>query len=128
MNLQKAEQAIVNAIYAAIAWLALDFGLLLQEHGGQAMEFLADQPEMAAGAIIAAACIVGLFYKSRFAAIVLFLIFLLPLVLRMVQGSFPPVMFLIFSLILLYFFLAGVIGTFSYHVLKNSDQVSNQSD
>lgn len=128
MNLQKAEQAIVNAIYAAIAWLVLDFGLLLQEHGGQAVAILSNRPEMAAGAIIAVVCIVGLFYKSRLAAIVLLLIFLLPLVVRMVQGSFPSAMFLIFSLILLYFFLAAVIGTFGYHALKDSDQVSNQSD
>ena len=128
MNIQKSEQAIVNAIYAATAWLVLDLGLLLQQHGGQAMAILADRPEMAAGAIIAVACIVGLFYKSRLAAIVLFLIFLLPLLLRMVQGSFPSVMLLIFSLILLYFFLAGVLGTFSYHALKNVDQGSHQSD
>ena len=128
MNLQKSEQAIVNAIYAAIASLVLDFGLLLQKHGGQAVDILADRPEMTAGAVIAVVCIVGLFYKSRLAAIVLFLIFLLPLVLRMVQGSFPSVMFLIFSLILLYFFLAAVLGTFSYHALKNAGQGSHQSD
>ena len=128
MNLQKAKQAIVNAIYAGIAWLILDLGLLLQTHGGQAFSVLASQPQMVAGAIIAACCIVGLVYKSRLAAVVLFLIFLLPLVLRTVQGVFPSAIFLIFSLILLYFFLAGVIGAFSYHQLKNSDQVANQSD
>ena len=83
---------------------------------------------MVAGALIAVACIAGLFYKSRMAAMVLFIIFLLPLVLRTVQGSFPSAMFLIFSLILLYFFVAAVIGTFSYHQLKKSDQNSNQSD
>lgn len=128
MDLQKAKQAIVNAIYAAIAWLVLDFGLLLQKHGAQAISVLADQPEMAAGAIIAVVCIVGLFYKSRLAAIVLFLIFLLPLVIRMVQGSMPSTMVLIFSLVLLYFFVAAVIGAFSYHALKNLDQASDQSD
>ena len=128
MNLEKSEQAILNAIYAAIAWLALDFGLLLREHGDRAIAVLADQPEMAAGAIIAVACIAGLIYKSRLASVVLFLVFLLPLVLRMAQGSFPSTMFLIFSLILLYFFLAAVIGTFSYHALKNPDQVSDRSD
>ena len=128
MNLEKSEQAIVNAIYAAIAWLVLDIGLLFQKHGEQAMSILADQPEMMAGVIIAVACIAGLFYKSRLAAVVLFFVFLLPLVIRMVQGSFPSVMLLIFSLILLYFFLTAVIATFSYHALKNSDQVSNQSD
>ena len=122
MNLQKAEQAIVNAIYAAIAWLVLDFGLLLQEYGGQTLSILVSQPEMAAGALIAIACIVGLFYKSRLAAIVLFLLFLLPLVLRAVQGAFPSTMFLLFSLILLYFFLTAVLGTFSYHQLKTSDR------
>jgi K+-sensing histidine kinase KdpD len=128
MQLQKAEQAIVNAIYAAIAWLILDFGLLFQEHGVEALSILAAQPQMVAGALIAVACIAGLFYKSRMAAMVLFIIFLLPLVLRTMQGSFPSTMFLIFSLILLYFFVAAVIGTFSYHQLKKSDQNSNQSD
>ena len=128
MNLQKAEQAILNAIYAAIAWLVLDFGLLIQKHGGEALAILAGQPEMAVGAVIAIACIVGLAYKSRLAAVVLFLIFLLPLVLHMTRGSFPSTMTLIFSLILLYFFVAGVIGTFSYHVLKNADLDSDQSD
>lgn len=128
MQLQKAEQAIVNAIYAAIAWLILDFGLLFQEHGGEALSILAARPQMVAGALIAVACIAGLFYKSRMAAMVLFIIFLLPLVLRTVQGSFPSAMFLIFSLILLYFFVAAVIGTFSYHQLNKSDQNSNQSD
>lgn len=127
MQLQKAEQAIVNAIYAAIAWLILDFGLLFQEHGGEALSILAARPQMVAGALIAVACIVGLFYKSRTAAAVLFIIFLLPLVLRTVQSSFPSTMSLIFSLILLYFFVAAVIGTFSYHQLKESDQDSNQS-
>ena len=121
MNLQKSEQAIVNAVYAAIAWLLLDFGLLLQTHGEQTLSVLASEPQMTAGAVVTIACIAGLFVKSRLAAIVLFLIFLLPLVLRMVQGSFPSTMLLLFSFILLYFFLAAVIGTFSYHQLKTPD-------
>ncbi len=121
MNTQKAEQAIVNAIYATLAWLMLDLGLLLQEHGGEALSILTARPQMAAGVIIAVVCMVGLFYKSRLAAIVLFLTFLLPLLLRAVQGTFPSTMFLMFSLVLLYFFLAAVIGTFSYHQLKKSD-------
>jgi hypothetical protein len=128
MDLQKAEQAVVNAIYAAVAWLILDFGLLLQEHGEEAFSVLASQPQMAAGALTAIVCIVGLFFKSRLAAIVLFLIFLLPLVLRTVQGASPSAMTLLFSLVLLYFFLAAVIGSFSYHQLKKSDQDLNNSD
>lgn len=128
MNLHKAEQAIVNAIYAAMTWLILDFGLLLQEHGKQMFSILAARPEMAAGAIIAVTCIGGLFYKSRLAAIVLFMLFLLPLVLRMAQGAFPSIMLLLFSLILLYFFLTGVLGTFRYHYLKRLDQDMKKSD
>jgi hypothetical protein len=128
MNLQKAEQAIVNAIYAAMAWLILDFGLLLQEHGKQILSILVSRPETAAGAIIAIACIAGLFYKSRLAAIVLFLLFLLPLVLRAAQGVFPSTVFLLFSLILLYFFLTGVLGTFRYHYLKTLDRDMNKPD
>ncbi len=128
MNLHKAEQAITNAIYAAMAWLILDFGLLLQEHGKQIFSLFVSQPEMAAGAVIAIACIVGLFYKSRLAAIVLFLLFLLPLVLRAVQGAFPSAMFLLFSLILLYFFLTGVLGAFRYHYLKTLDRDMNKTD
>ena len=120
MNLQKSEQAITNAVYAAVAWLLLDFGLLLQDHGEEAFAILASEPLMAAGAVITVACVVGLFFKSRLAAVVLFLIFLLPFVLRMIQGAFPSTMVLLFSFILLYFFLAAVIGAFSYHQLKTS--------
>jgi K+-sensing histidine kinase KdpD len=128
MNLQSSEQAIVNAIYAAIAWLALDFGLLYLEHGKQTLSILVSRPEMAAGAVITIACIAGLFYKSRFAAIVLFLIFLLPLILRAVQGILPSAIFLIFSLILLYFFLTAVLGTFSYHHLKTAARNTKTPD
>ena len=128
MNLQKAEQAVINAIYAAIAWLILDFGFLLQEHGGQTFSVLVSRPEMLAGMLIAVACIVGLFFKSRLAAVVLFLIFLLPLVLRALQGVYPSSMFLLFALILLYFFLAAVLGAFSYHQLKASDRDMDKSD
>ena len=122
MNLPNAEQAIVNGIYAAMAWLILDFGLLLQEHGEQTLSYIASRPEMAAGAIIVLACIAGLFYKSRLASITLFLLFFLPLLLRIVQGVFPSSMFILFSLILLYYFLTAVLGTFSYHHLKTPDQ------
>ena len=128
MNLQNSEQAIVNAIYAAIAWLILDFGLLFLNHGKQALSILVSRPEMAAGAIITIACIAGLFYKSRLAAIVLFLIFLLPLILRTVKGVFPSTIFILFSLVLLYFFLTAVLGTFSYHHLKTSDRNMKTSD
>ena len=128
MDIPKAEQAIVNGIYAAVAWLVLDFGLLFQEHGEQALSILASRPEMVAGAIIVIACIAGLFYKSRLAAITLFLLFLAPLVLRAVQGAFPSTMFLLLSLILLYFFLTAVLGAFSYHQLKTLDQDTNKPD
>jgi K+-sensing histidine kinase KdpD len=128
MNLQSSEQAIVNAIYAAIAWLILDFGFLLLAHGKQTLSILVSRPEMAAGAIITIACIVGLFYKSRLAAIVLFLIFLLPLIIRAAQGVFPSTILLLFSLILLYFFLTAVLGTFSYHHLKTSAPNTKSSD
>ena len=122
MNLQKSKQAIVNGIYAAVAWLILDFGLLFQVHGGQTLSILASRPEMVAGAIIAIACIAGLFYKSRLASLVLFLLFVLPLILRTVQGVFPSTMFLLFSLVLLYFFLGAVLGAFRYHHLITLDQ------
>lgn len=128
MDLQKSEHAITNAIYAGIAWLVLDLGLLLQQHGEQTIDVLASQPQMAAGAVIAVACIVGLYFKSRLAAVVLFLFFLLPLVLRSVQGAYPSTMLLLFSLILLYFFLAAVIATFSYHQLKTSGHDKDVSD
>ncbi len=121
MNLQKAEQAIINGIYAAVAWLLLDFGFLFQEHGEQMFSVLISRPKLVIGAIIVIVCIVGLLYKSRLAAISLFLIFLVPLVLRAVQGIFPSTMLLLFSLILLYFFLAAVLGTFSYRHLSNPD-------
>ena len=91
---------------------------MLQQHGEQTVSVLASQPQMVAGAIITIVCIVGLFFKSRLAAFVLFLIFLLPLVLRLIQGAFPSVMFLLFFLILLYFFIAALLGTLSYHQLK----------
>ena len=122
MNIQKAEQAIVNAIYAAIAWLLLDLGSLVQQHGMQAFSMLISQPELAVGVVIAIACIAGLIYKSRVAAILLFLFFLLPLVLRAVQGAFPSTMMLIFFLLILYFFLNGIFGAFRYHHLKGVEQ------
>lgn len=128
MNLQKSKQAITNGIYAALAWLILDFGLVFQKHGEQALSFLASQPQMTAGAVIAVVCIAGLFFKSRLAATVLFFIFLLPLLLRMVQGEFPSTMMLLFFLILLYFFLAAVIGTFSYHQLNAPEQHRDSTD
>lgn len=128
MTLPKAEQAIINGIYAAVAWLILDFGLLLQKHGEQTVSILASRPEMAAGVVIVVVSIAGLFYKSRLAATVIFLLFFVPLVLRAVQGEFPSTMFLLFSLILLYFFLAAVLGTFSYHQLKTLDQDVNKPD
>lgn len=128
MNLPKAEQAIVNGIYAAVAWLLLDFGLMFEEHGTRMFSVLVSRPEMAAGAFIVIAGIVGLFYKSRLAAVVLFLLFLVPLVLRAVQGAFPSAMLLIFSLLLLYLFLAAVLGTFSYHQLKNAEQDVQEPD
>lgn len=128
MNLPKAEQAIVNGIYAAVAWLLLDFGFLFQEHGEQTLYVLFSRPELAAGAIIVIACIVGLFYKSRLAAISLFLLFFVPLVLRAVQGVFPSTMLLFFSLILLYLFLTAILGAFSYHHLSNPDQDTKKLD
>ena len=121
MNLPKAEQAIVDGIYAAVAWLLLDLGFLFEEHGTQTFSVLISTPELAAGAIIVIAGIVGLYSKSRLAAVVLFLLFLVPLVLRAVQGVFPSSMQLLFSFILLYLFLAAVLGTFSYHQLKNQN-------
>lgn len=119
MDLPKAEQAIVNGIYAAVAWLLLDLGFMFQEYGAQMLNVFISRPELAIGTIIGAACIVGLFYKSRLAAVLVFLLFLVPLVLRAVQGSFPSTMLLIFSFILLYFFLTAILGAFSYHYLKN---------
>lgn len=122
MNLRKAEQAIVNGIYAGIAWLALDFGLLLKEHGAQMFSILASRPVMALGGVIVIVCIAGLLYKSRTAAATLFVFFLVPLVLRSAQGMFPSAMMMIFSLILLYFFLAAVLGTFKYHQLIEAER------
>ena len=122
MDLPKAEQAIVNGIYAAVAWLLLDLGFMFQEHGGEMLNVFISRPELAIGAIIAIVCIVGLFYKSRLAAILIFLLFLVPLLLRAVLGIFPSSMLLFFSFILLYFFLTAVLGTFSYHHLKKENQ------
>lgn len=122
MTLTKAEQAITNGIYAAVAWLILDLGFLFQTHGANALSILVSSPEIAAGTIIGIACIAGLIYKSRLAAMMLFLLFLLPLLLRMVQGVFPSNMLLIFSLVLLYFFYAAILGTVSYHHLRSLEK------
>jgi hypothetical protein len=120
MNKPQSEQAIINGIYAAAAWLILDLGFLFQEHGTQTLAILVSRPAASVGMIIGVACIVGLFYKSRLAAIALFVIFLAPLLLRMAQGIFPSSMLFIFSLILLYFFYSAILGTFSYQYLKHS--------
>lgn len=121
MNLQKAEQAIFNGIYAAIAWLLLDFGYLFQEHGMQMFQVMFSHAELIVGAVIAIASIVGLFYKSRLAAVTIFVLFLVPLVLRAVQGKYPSTMLLLFSFVLLYLFLTAILGTFSYHQLSKQD-------
>ena len=128
MTLPQAEKAIVNGIYAAVAWLLLDLGFLFQEHGGRTFSILTSQPALAAGAAIVIVCIVGLFYKSRFAASVIFLLFVVPLVLRMVQGKIPSGTLMVFSLLLLYFLLTAVLGTFYYHQLKASNQTDSKPD
>lgn len=128
MNLQKSKQAIVNGIYAAVAWLILDLGLLIQEQGTQTLSVLISRPQMAAGLIIVIVCIAGLMYKSRLAAVTLFLLFLAPLLIRAAQGVFPDSIFLIFSLVLLYFILTAVLGAFSYHHLTTSGQDSGKPD
>ena len=128
MTLPKAEQAVLNGMYAGVAWLILDFALALKEHGAQTLTVLVSQPEMLAGSVIVIACVVGLFYKSRTAATVLFVLFLVPMVLRAAQGIFPSTMMAIFSLILLYFFMAAVLGTFKYHQLIDLDQDMDKSD
>ena len=95
MNLEKAEQAVMNGIYAATAWLMFDFGTLFQTHGNQTLVFISSHREMLVGAIIVVVCIVGLFYKSRLAAIVLLFLFLIPVILRAIQGAFPSTMVLL---------------------------------
>ncbi|MEL0585539.1 MAG: hypothetical protein AAES65_11775 [Candidatus Thiodiazotropha sp. (ex. Lucinoma kazani)] len=127
MNLQKAEQVIVSATYAAMAWLILDFGLLFQQHESQTFSILTSHPEMTAGAIITIACIAGLIYKSRLAAMVLFLLLLLPMLIRTVQGIFPSAMMMIFLLFCTIFF-TGILGTIRYHHLKSLEQDSNRHD
>lgn len=121
MDIRKAEQAMVNGIYAAVAWLLLDLGFLVQEHGRATVDVILSRPAIAAGGLIAIACIAGLFYKSRLAASVLFLLFLVPLVLRMVQGAQFSAMLLLFSFILLYFFFAAMLGAFRYHHLRTRE-------
>ena len=128
MTLPQAEKAIVNGIYAAVAWLILDLGFLFQEHGEQTLSILIAQPALAIGAVIVIVCIVGLVYKSRLAAGVLFLLFLVPTVMRLLQGVIPSGMLLIFSLVLLYFFLTAVLGAFNYHQLKTSGQRDTKPD
>ena len=118
MTLPQAEKAIANGVYAAVAWLILDLGFLFQEHGAQTPSVLISQPVLAAGLIIYGVCILGLFHKSRLAAGVLFLLFLVGLVLPMAQGKIPSGMLLIFSLVVLYFLLTAVLGTFNFHQLK----------
>lgn len=128
MTLPKAEQAILNGIYAAVAWLLLDLGLLFQQHEAQTLSVLISQPAMLAGAVIVVACIVGLLYKSRVAALVLFLLFVVPLVLQMIKGVFPSTMMMLFFLVLLYFFLTAVLGAVSYHQLMESNQGGSDPD
>jgi hypothetical protein len=126
-KIRQAEQAILNGVYAAIAWLILDFGLLFQEHGTQTVGVILSRPDMIAGSVIVVACIAGLFYKSRTAASVIFLLFLVPQVLRAAQGAHtPPAMMIMLSLVLLYFFLAAVLGTFKYHALIEADRNSRE--
>lgn len=127
MNRQTSEQAIMNGIYAAAAWLLFDIGNLFQAHGDQTFAVLSSHPEMAIGAAIVV-CIIGLFYKSRLAAFVLLLLFLIPMILRAIQGAFPSAMVLLFSLILLYFFLTAVLGTFAYRQAERAETEAGTPD
>ena len=128
MTLPQAEKAIANGIYAAVAWLILDLGFLFREHGAETPSVLISQPELAAGVIIFIFCILGLFYKSRLAAGVLFLLFIVGLVLPMVQGKIPSGMLLLFSLVVLYFLLTAVLGTVNYHQRKTVKQTDSRPD
>ena len=128
MTLPQAEKAIVNGIYAAVAWLLFDLGILFQEHGERTLSILISRPALAAATAIVIVCIVGLFYKSRLAAGVLFLLFVVPLILRLSQGEIPSGMLLIFSLVVLYFLLTAVLGTFNYHQFKTSNQTDTKLD
>ena len=128
MTLPQAEKAILNGIYAAIAWLLLDLGFLFQEHGPQTISVLLSQPALVVGVIVVVLCILGLFYKSRLAAGVLFLLFVLPLTLRLIQGEIPSGILLLFSLVLLYFLLTAVLGTFNYHQLVAADRTDTKPD
>ena len=80
------------------------------------------------GVAIVIVSIVGLFYKSRLAASLLFLLFVVPLVLRMSQGEIPSGMLIVFSLVLLYFLLTAVLGTFNYHQIKTSNLTGTKPD
>ena len=122
MTLPQAEKAIVNGIYAAVAWLLLDLGFLFEEHGATTLSVLMSQPTLAISTIVVIICILGLVYKSRLAAGVLFLLFVVPIVMRLLQGTIPSGVLLIFSLVLLYFFLSAVLGAFTYHQLKTPKQ------
>ncbi len=128
MTLPQAEKAIANGIYAAVAWLILDLGFLFQEHGAQTLSVLISQPVLAVGVVVVIACIAGLVYKSRLAAGVLFLLFIVPNVLRVIQGNIPDGIFLIFALLLLYFLLTAVIGAFNYHQLTKGKPADAEPD
>lgn len=107
--------------------MILDFGFLFQAHGEQTVSFLTSQPQRLVGAVMGAACIAGMFYKPRL-AVSLFLLLLIPLILRGASGALPPPMVLLFLYTILYFYLAAVIGTFSYHQLKKPDQNTKKAD
>ncbi len=128
MNMEKAETAIKNGVFAAIFWLILDWALILSANKDIGGKDVLSQPYLYVGAAIVIACIVGLHFKSRLAAVALLLFFLLPQIVRIVQGSYPSPMLFLVTLMFLYYFVAAVIGVFSYHELKTRVAVDSQSE
>jgi hypothetical protein len=62
---------------------------------------------------------VGVFYKNRACAVLLFGLFVLDKILMVAQGNASGI---IIGLILIYYFAMGIQGTFAYHKLKKSNR------
>ncbi len=128
MTRDDAKNAVRNGAFAALAWLLLDWAVILTTDQNTGDKDLFSQPDLYIGTGLVIACIVGLLYKSRLAAVVLLLFFLLPQIVRFIQGQYPTAAFFILSLVFLYYFVSAVIGAFSYHQLKTQVADDNESE
>ncbi|MCP4043281.1 MAG: hypothetical protein GY731_15200 [Gammaproteobacteria bacterium] len=128
MTLKQAENAVFNGAVAAIFWLILDWAFILTSSNQADKPDPFSQPVLYIGTVVMVVCIVGLFYQSRLAAVVLLLFLVVPQVMKFVQGHYPSGVLFLLSLVFLYYFVNAVIGAFTCHKFRMEADEQTGSD